>query len=184
MNPRNLGGPAEVGVFWAGPHFSLPDTLCNCRGSIQKEQKERRECHSKGTYAILTPRAGLARQFLFAVHQPIFSHSEVSYYYCQHLQQDVNKQFQSIILHCFTMLEVPILWSYQTCNPTLPILILLGIPLPVPRGNSSAQIAMLIQSNLWSRHRTHAILARVGHKSAAFGIVSYVFTLFGEFDFP
>lgn len=82
------------------------------------------------------------------------------------------------------MLEVPILWSCQTFNPTLPILALLGIPLPVPRGNSSARIAMLIQSSLWSRHRTHAISARVGHKSAAFGVVSYVFTLFGEFDFP
>lgn len=82
------------------------------------------------------------------------------------------------------MLEIPILWSYQTVNLTLPILAILRLPLSVRRGNSSAQIAMLIQSSLWSRHRTHAISARVGHKSVAFGVVSYVFTLFGEFDFP
>lgn len=75
------------------------------------------------------------------------------------------------------MLEMPILWSYQTVNLTLPILALLGIPLPVPCGNSSAQIAMLIQSSLWPKHRTQAISARIGHKSAAFGVVSYLHTI-------
>ena len=50
------------------------------------------------------------------------------------------------------MLEMPILWSYQTLNLTLPILAILGLPLSVCHGNSSAQIAMLIQSSLWSRH--------------------------------
>ena len=37
------GGPAEVGVFWAGPHCRLSASQLGCRGNIDKNSCKRRE---------------------------------------------------------------------------------------------------------------------------------------------
>lgn len=71
---------------------------------------------------------------------------------------------------------MPILWSYQTVNLTLTILALLGILRHVPLWEQlTAQIATLIQSSLWPKHRTQAISA--DKYKVCCGVVSYLHTI-------